>query len=72
MLGPGGRLLIANFTPATHDAAFMETFMDWRLIYRTPQELRALADSIPGAEVAAIDQFCDENRHVAYMRVVKR
>jgi len=72
MLAPGGRLLLANFTPATYDAAFMEAFMDWRLIYRSPSEVRALADGIDRSEIAAIDQFCDENDHVAYMRVVKR
>jgi extracellular factor (EF) 3-hydroxypalmitic acid methyl ester biosynthesis protein len=72
MLAPGGRLLIANFTPATHDAAFMEAFMDWRLVYRTPAEVLSLADSIDRTELAQIDQFCDENRHVAYLRVVKR
>lgn len=72
MLAPGGRLLIANFTPATHDAAFMEAFMDWRLVYRTAAEVLALADAIPRQRVAAVDQFCDDNRHVAYMRVVRR
>ena len=72
MLRPGGRLLIANFTPATHDAAFMETFMDWRLIYRTPEEVRRLAGSIDPATVAVMEQFADENHHVTYMRVVKR
>jgi SAM-dependent methyltransferase len=71
-LGPGGRLLIANFTPATHDAAFMEAFMDWHLVYRTPEEVRALADDIPSADVEAVEQFSDENRHVTYMRVVRR
>lgn len=72
LLGSGGRLLIANFTPATHDAAFMETFMDWRLIYRTPEAVRGLASGIAPAAVAAIDQFSDPNLHVTYMRVVKR
>jgi hypothetical protein len=71
-LAPGGRLLIANFTPATLDAAYMEAFMDWRLVYRTPAEVAALADGIPADHVAAIDQFCDENGHVAYLRVVRR
>ena len=71
MLAPGGRLLVANFTPATYDAAFMEAFMDWRLIYRTGEEVRSLADAIDPAEIASIEQFCDENHHVAYMRVVK-
>jgi hypothetical protein len=72
MLRPEGRLLIANFTPATHDAAFMETFMDWRLIYRTPEEVRSLAGSIAPSEIAGIEQFADDNRHVTYLRVVKR
>jgi len=71
-LAPGGRVLIANFTPATYDAAFMETFMDWRLIYRTPAQVRALGSAIPAADVAGIEQFSDENRHVTYMRVIKR
>ena len=71
-LAPGGRLLIANFTPATYDAAFMETFMDWRLIYRTPAQVRTLSSSLPAADVAGIEQFSDENRHVSYMRVIKR
>jgi extracellular factor (EF) 3-hydroxypalmitic acid methyl ester biosynthesis protein len=71
-LGPGGRLLIANFTPDTYDAAFMESIMDWRLIYRSPEDVRALADGIAPAEVASIEQFADENRHVTYMRVVRR
>lgn len=71
-LAPGGRLLIANFTPVTYDAAFMEAFMDWRLIYRTPEEVRALGNAIPEDTIAAIEQFSDENQHVAYMRLVRR
>src|SRR5262245_56965493 len=71
-LGSGGHLLIANFTPTTYDAAFMETFMDWRLIYRTPEEVRALAGGIPREDVEAITQFSDENQHVTYLRLVRR
>ena len=72
MLGAGGRLLIANFTPVAHDAAFMETFMDWHLIYRTPEQFRSLSRGIAPAEIAAIESFCDPNGHVTYLRVVKR
>ncbi len=72
MLRPGGRLLIANFTPLTHDAAFMETFMDWRLIYRTPEDVRSLAGSIAPPDIAGIEQFSDDNQHVTYLRLVKR
>jgi SAM-dependent methyltransferase len=72
MLAPGGRLLIANFTPATYDAAFMEAFMDWRLVYRTEEEVRALTATIAPAQISRIDQFSDENSHITYLRMVKR
>lgn len=71
-VAPGGRLLIGNFTTQTYDAAFMEAFMDWRLIYRTPEQVRQLAGAIPADQVAAVEQFCDDNEHVAYVRLVKR
>jgi SAM-dependent methyltransferase len=71
-LRPGGRLLIANFTPVTHDAAFMEAIMDWHLIYRTPEQVLALTASLPGDHVAAIKQFSDGNGHITYLRVEKR
>jgi extracellular factor (EF) 3-hydroxypalmitic acid methyl ester biosynthesis protein len=72
MLRPDGALLLANFTPATRDAAFMEAIMDWHLVYRTPDAVRALAASIPPREIAALEPFSDENGHIAYLRVVKR
>ena len=38
MLAPGGRLLVANFAPVLPEVGYMETFMDWKLIYRTAEE----------------------------------
>ena len=72
MLRSGGRLLIANFTPATDDAAYMEAVMDWRLIYRSAESVRALAGGLPPHEVESIQQYFDSNGHIAYMRVTKR
>ncbi len=72
MLAPGGRLLIANFTPDTCDAAFMETFMDWQLVYRDEESMRALTGSIADSSVDELDQFRDDNRHITYLRLVRR
>lgn len=71
-LRPGGRLLIANFTPNTSDAAFLEAVMDWHLIYRSPSDLRALAGSIPADSIERVDQFSDPNGHISYLRIVRR
>ena len=71
-LRPGGRLLIANFTPATYDAAFMEAIMDWHLVYRTPDQVRSLVSSIPSEKIAALDQFSDDHGQITYMRVERR
>ena len=72
MLRAGGRLLLANFTPATQDAAFMEAVMDWHLVYRTPEQLRALCESIPARDLHSIEQFSDDHGQVAYLRAVRR
>jgi SAM-dependent methyltransferase len=72
MLRPGGRLFLANFTPATYDAAFMEAFMDWRLVYRSAEDMRRLIAPIALSELAGVEQFPDVNEHITYLRVVKR
>lgn len=68
MLKPGGRLLIANFVPETKSRAYMEIFMDWHLIYRTEEEMLALAQST-GA--TAVRTFLDPHRNVAYAELTK-
>lgn len=72
MLASHGRLLIANFTRDTSDAAFMETFMDWRLRHRDEAEMRALVADIPASHLEHVDQFRDENGNITYLRVVRR
>jgi len=50
-LKPGGRLVIANYLPM-EDSAFMEVFMEWNLIYRTPAEILDLAGEIRGGNMS--------------------
>lgn len=71
-LNPGGRLLIANFSPTLPGVGYMETFMDWHLIYRTGRELRALFDELPGEDVAGVEVFEDEIGAIVYAAVEKR
>ncbi len=70
-LRPGGRLLVANFTPAVPDLGYMETFMDWRLILRNADELGALFDRLPFEQVASLETFEDDPGAIAYATVFK-
>lgn len=71
-LRPGGRLLVANFAPALPGIGYMETFMDWHLIYRTGEEMRALFSELPAGEVSTVEVFEDEIGAIVYAAVEKR
>lgn len=69
---PGGTLLLANFLPSIPDIGYMESFMDWHLIYRDDRQMRALADSLPSSRVASIRQFHDPLDAITFLEVSRR
>jgi extracellular factor (EF) 3-hydroxypalmitic acid methyl ester biosynthesis protein len=50
---PGGQVVIGNMAAGQRDRAVMEYFAEWFLLYRTRDELLALARGLGTAEVAA-------------------
>ena len=42
-----GSLLVFNFGPVNPSRVYMEWFGNWYLLYRTPEELQTLAESVP-------------------------
>lgn len=71
MLYPGGRLLVANFVPDIWGAAYMETFMDWRLIYRTREQLEAAASHISESEIARRVTFTEKNANIVFLDITR-
>jgi hypothetical protein len=69
MLNPGGRLLVANFVPDIWGAAYMESFMDWRLIYRTPEQLDSVASEVPQSEIARRVLFTEKNANIVFLDI---
>ncbi len=53
LLRPGGRLMIANFLPIPM-RGYMEAFMDWWLVYRTPQDLQALGETLDPDQISSL------------------
>lgn len=71
MLRPSGRVLVANFTDQMHDAASMEAFMDWWLIYRSKNQLADLFSGLPPERIGNKQIFCDPDQSIVYATVDK-
>src|SRR5262245_36093623 len=69
---PGGMMLIPNFLTGARDRGYMESFMDWRLIYRDHTDMQALADALPPADVADCRIFDDPDDTITFLLVTKR
>jgi hypothetical protein len=72
MLRPRGRLLVANFLPGIPDVGYMESYMDWKLIYRNRKEMIALAEEIPQGQIRDIHIFAEENQNIIFLQVTKQ
>jgi extracellular factor (EF) 3-hydroxypalmitic acid methyl ester biosynthesis protein len=70
-LNPGGRLLYANFVPAIEDCGYMETYMDWHLIFRTKFEALDLAHGIARTDIADRRLWTDPLATMAFVELTK-
>jgi extracellular factor (EF) 3-hydroxypalmitic acid methyl ester biosynthesis protein len=68
-LRPGGRMLVANFTPDLRDIGCLEAIMDWHLTYRDEAALTTLAAGIPSERIAALSTTRDRFGNVVYMTI---
>ena len=71
MLNPGGTLLVANFLPGIRDRGYMESFMNWHLIYRTMREIEALAEAVPQDQIARTRLFDDPTHNIGFLEIVR-
>jgi extracellular factor (EF) 3-hydroxypalmitic acid methyl ester biosynthesis protein len=72
MLNPGGRLLVANFLPDIWGAGYMESFMDWKLIYRSPEEMEKICANIEDAQIALRKTFVERNGNIVFMEIARQ
>jgi extracellular factor (EF) 3-hydroxypalmitic acid methyl ester biosynthesis protein len=69
MTRPGGSMLIPNFLVGARDIGYMESFMDWHLIYRNHADMQALADALPRSEMADCRIFDDPDDTITFLLV---
>ncbi len=71
MLRPGGKILVANFVPDHREVGYMETFMQWHLVYRTESQLEDVAKEIPASAIANRRSFFEENGNIVFLELTK-
>jgi hypothetical protein len=72
LLRPRGRLVVANFLPGILDIGYMESYMDWRLIFRTRKEMLAISMDIPQEAIHDIRIFSEESHNIIFMQITRR
>lgn len=70
-LRPRGSLVVANFLPDVRDIGYMETFMDWNLIYRSRGDMVDLTADIPEAEVREVQIVSEECKNIIFLQVTR-
>lgn len=65
-LDTNGRLIVGNFTEIW-ESAYMEAFMDWWLIYRTPNDLLDLVES--AAPSCSVRTFATNNGNIVFAEI---
>lgn len=71
-LRPRGRLLVANFLPGIPDLGYMESYMDWKLIYRTRREMLDISLDVPQPVLHDLRIFAEENQNIIFLQLTKR
>jgi extracellular factor (EF) 3-hydroxypalmitic acid methyl ester biosynthesis protein len=67
LLAPGGRLVIGNFAGHADAREFLELVCDWHLVYRSADEMHALASELP--RDAKVDVRLDSTGTVYFLSV---
>ncbi len=68
---PGGITLLTNYLPDKIGTGYMEAFMEWNLIFRTPEELLDTAKRIPNSQIVEKKSYVEENQRVVFIELHK-
>ena len=68
---PGGITLLTNYLPDPIGAGFMEAFMEWNLVFRTPEELVGTTARIPSEQIAERTVYLEKDKKIVFVELRK-
>ena len=68
-LGPGGRLIIGNWTPENHGRGYMEGMMGWGVHHRREMDLERLSNS---SKLSRFRTYRDAPGNIVYLEVAAK
>ncbi|MCO6186307.1 class I SAM-dependent methyltransferase [Rhizobium sp. L1K21] len=71
MLKVGGEFLFANFSDEVGTDGYMETFMNWQLIFRSEDDMWDIINASVDRNKVKADVFFGENRYICYAKLRK-
>jgi hypothetical protein len=70
-LRPGGQLLIGNFLTGMRGRGYLESFLDWHLIYRSLPDMLDLAMAIDQTRIREIRLQAEDLQNIVFLHVSK-
>lgn len=71
LLNSGGTLMASNFLPGNANRAYMESFMDWRIVMRDETQMMQLVSDLTAAQIAERSISTDLGNNIAYLQITK-
>jgi hypothetical protein len=68
---PGGITLLTNYLRDIDGDGYMEAFMEWELIFRSPEELADTASRIPAEQIADKKTYLEEGGMIVFVELHK-
>ena len=71
-LKAGGRMLVANFLPNIPDVGYMESYMDWFLIFRSSEQMLRLFETLPQEKIDSLVVSLDPDENIVFVEAVRK
>ena len=65
-------MLVANFLPNLPDVGYMESYMDWFLIFRSAEDMAALFETLPQNEIDSLVVSFDPDENIVFVEATRK